>query len=144
LSIFTFSGPDGASSLGLGIEIDLFFGNILDVSDAERTFPRLRTSASIASYCPAGKYPKTNPQRATLHPFVSTVRKCFHGLCSAPTHRLKGGYEVYGLIDAAGVIPITVESLVSEWMHDWGNPKAGELVMEVYSRYGAMIGLGMQ
>ena len=41
----------------------------------------------------------------------------------------------------AGVVPITVESLVSEWMHDWGNPKAGELVKEVYSRYGYMIGL---
>ena len=40
----------------------------------------------------------------------------------------------------AGVIPITVESLVSEWMHDWMNPKAGELVKEVYSRYGYMIG----
>ena len=41
----------------------------------------------------------------------------------------------------AGVIPITLESLVSEWMHDWSNPKAGELVKEVYSKYGAMIGL---
>ena len=74
-------------------------------------------------------------------------------------HALKGGLEVYGLIDAAGdstpdahkygvermlqagVVPITLESLVSEWMHDWGNPKAGELVREVYSRYGYMIGL---
>jgi nicotinamidase-related amidase len=82
-------------------------------------------------------------------------------MCFAYTalHALKGGYEVYGLMDAAGdstrdahkygvkrmlqagVIPITVESLVSEWMHDWGNPKAGELVKEVYSKYGAMIGL---
>jgi nicotinamidase-related amidase len=82
-------------------------------------------------------------------------------MCFAYTalHALKEGYEVYGLIDAAGdstpdahrygvkrmlqagVIPITVESLVSEWMHDWGNPKAGELVKEVYSKYGAMIGL---
>ena len=35
----------------------------------------------------------------------------------------------------AGVIPITLESLVSEWMHDWGNPKTAELVKEVYSRY---------
>lgn len=61
----------------------------------------------------------------------------------------KDGYEVYGLIDAAGdltpdahrygvkrmlqagVVPITLESLVSEWMHDWNNPKAGELVKEV-------------
>ena len=64
-------------------------------------------------------------------------------MCFAYTaiHALKEGYEVYGLMDAAGdsthdahtygvkrmlqagVIPITVESLVSEWMHDWGNPK---------------------
>ena len=82
-------------------------------------------------------------------------------MCFAYTalHALKDGYEVYGLMDAAGdstsdaheygikrmlqagVIPITVESLVSEWMHDWGNPKAGELVKEVYSKYGAMIGM---
>ncbi len=73
-------------------------------------------------------------------------------------HAVKKGYEVYGLMDAAGdsthdahrygikrmiqagVIPITVESLVSEWMHDWGNPKTGELVKEVYSRYGYMLG----
>jgi nicotinamidase-related amidase len=83
-------------------------------------------------------------------------------MCFAYTalHGLKEGYEVYGLMDAAGdstpdahkygiermlqagVIPITVESLVSEWMHDWTNPKAGELVKEVYSRYGYMIGMG--
>jgi len=74
-------------------------------------------------------------------------------------HGLKEGHQVYGLIDAAGdsttdaheygvqrmlhagVIPITLESLVSEWMHDWENPKAAELVKEVYSKYGAMIGL---
>ncbi len=72
---------------------------------------------------------------------------------------MKEGYIVYGLTDAAGdstpdvhkygikrmiqagVIPTTVESLVSEWMHDWGNPKAGELIKGVYSKYGAMIGL---
>jgi nicotinamidase-related amidase len=82
---------------------------------------------------------------------------CF---CYTTLHALKEGYEVYGLMDAggdstpdahrygvermlqAGVIPITVESLVSEWMHDWANPKAGELVREVYSRYGYMIGMG--
>jgi nicotinamidase-related amidase len=82
-------------------------------------------------------------------------------MCFAYTalHALKEEYEVYGLIDAAGdstldahnygvkrmlqagVIPITLESLVSEWMHDWNNPKAGALVKEVYSKYGAMIGL---
>lgn len=74
-------------------------------------------------------------------------------------HALKDGYDVYGLMDAAGdstlpaheygvkrmlqagVIPITLESLVSEWMHDWNNPKSGELIEKVYSQYGAMIGL---
>ena len=83
-------------------------------------------------------------------------------MCFAYTalHGIREGYEVYGLMDAAGdstpdahrygiermlqagVIPVTVESLVSEWMHDWANPKAGELVKEVYSRYGYMIGMG--
>lgn len=82
-------------------------------------------------------------------------------MCFAYTalHALKEGYEAYGLMDAAGdstpeahhygikrmlqvgVVPITVESLVSEWMHDWTNPKVGELVTEVYSKYGAMIGM---
>ena len=74
-------------------------------------------------------------------------------------HAIKEGYDVYGLMDAAGdstvdghnyrikrmlkagVIPITLESLVSEWMHDWDNPKSGELIEKVYSKYGAMIGL---
>lgn len=83
---------------------------------------------------------------------------CF---CYTALHALREGYEVYGLMDAAGdstrvahafgikrmlqagVIPITVESLVSEWMHDWGNPKSMDLIKEVYSRYGAMLGLGM-
>ena len=40
-----------------------------------------------------------------------------------------------------GVVSITLESLVSEWMHDWLYPKSGDLVREVYSKYGAMIGL---
>jgi nicotinamidase-related amidase len=82
-------------------------------------------------------------------------------MCFAYTalHGLKKGFDVYGLMDAAGdstpdahkygiermlqagVIPITLESLVSEWMHDWGNPKSGDLVKEVYSKYGAMIGM---
>jgi nicotinamidase-related amidase len=82
-------------------------------------------------------------------------------MCFAYTaiHALREGYEVYGLIDAAGdstadahkygvermvqagVVPTTLECLVSEWMHDWNNPKSGELVKEVYSKYGAMIGL---
>jgi nicotinamidase-related amidase len=82
-------------------------------------------------------------------------------MCLAFTalHALREGYEVYGLIDAAGdstaeahaygvsrmvqagVVPMTLETLVSEWMHDWNNPKAGDLVKEVYTKYGALIGL---
>jgi nicotinamidase-related amidase len=73
-------------------------------------------------------------------------------------HAVKEGFDVYGLMDAAGdstreaheygvermlqvgVVPVTLEQLVSEWMHDWGNPKAGELVKQVYTQYGALIG----
>ena len=106
----------------------------------------------------------------TLNAFKKTGRKklvvsgLWTSMCFAYTalHGIREGYEVYGLMDAggdstpdahrygiermlqAGVVPITVESLVSEWMHDWANPKAGELVKEVYSRYGYMIGLGKQ
>jgi nicotinamidase-related amidase len=102
----------------------------------------------------------------TWNAFKKTGRKkvivsgLWTSMCFAYTalHALKEGYEVYGLMDAAGdstpdahkygikrmlqagVIPITTESLVSEWMHDWGNPKWMELVQEVYSKYGAMIG----
>jgi nicotinamidase-related amidase len=82
-------------------------------------------------------------------------------MCFAYTaiHGLHEGFEVYGLIDAAGddssdahnygvqrmlqvgVVPITLIALVSEWMHDWANPKAGELKKEVYSKYDAMLGM---
>ena len=40
-----------------------------------------------------------------------------------------------------GVIPLTLESLVSERMHDWDNTKSSELVNEVYNIYVSMIGL---
>lgn len=102
----------------------------------------------------------------TWNAFKRTGRKklvvsgLWTSMCFAYTalHALKEGYQVYGLIDAAGdstpeahkygvkrmlqagVVPITLESLVSEWMHGWNNPKASELVREVYSKYGAMIG----
>lgn len=71
---------------------------------------------------------------------------------------VRQGYEVYGLMDAAGdstveahkygikrmlqvgVVPLTLEALVSEWMHDWNNPKADDLIKDVYTQFGAMIG----
>ena len=81
---------------------------------------------------------------------------CF---CFSAMHAVREGFEVYGLMDAAGdstpaahkfgvkrmlqfgVIPVTLEALVSEWMHGWDNPKSGELIEEVYSHYGYMLGL---
>ena len=82
-------------------------------------------------------------------------------MCFAYTamHAIKEGYEVYGLMDAVGdaskcahkngikrmlqvgVVPITLLSLVSEWMHDWNNTKSSELVKEVYSKFEAMLGM---
>lgn len=74
-------------------------------------------------------------------------------------HALKEGFEVYGLMDSAGdstpdahlygvkrmlqagVVPVTLVQLTSEWMHDWANPKAGELMKEVYSKFDAMLGM---
>jgi nicotinamidase-related amidase len=81
---------------------------------------------------------------------------CF---CFTALHALKEGLDVYGLMDAsgdstpsaykygvkrmmqAGVVPVTMEALVSEWMHDWNNPKSGDLIKDVYSHFGAMLGL---
>jgi len=41
----------------------------------------------------------------------------------------------------AGIIPITWETITSEWMHDWNNPKVPDLVKEVYSKYDVMLGM---
>jgi len=82
-------------------------------------------------------------------------------MCFAFTalHGLREGMDVYGLMDAAGdathdahkygikrmlqagVIPITWETITSEWMHDWGNPKVPDLVKEVYGKYDVMLGI---
>ena len=74
-------------------------------------------------------------------------------------HAVREGLTVHALVDAlgdsnkdahkygikrmlaAGVIPVTLEQVTSEWMHDWNNPKAGDLVKRVYSQHGAMLGL---
>ncbi len=102
----------------------------------------------------------------TWNAFLHTGRRkvvlagLWTSMCFAYTaiHAVKAGYEVYGLMDAAGdstleahkygikrmlqvgVVPLTLEALVSEWMHDWDNPKSGDLVKDVYTQYGAMIG----
>ena len=85
-------------------------------------------------------------------------------MCFAFTalHALRDGLEVYGLIDAggdatvaaheygvkrmvqAGVVPLTWMPLVSDWMHDWGNPKVDELKEQVRGRYDAMLAMQTQ
>ena len=82
-------------------------------------------------------------------------------MCFAFTalHGIEAGFEVYGLIDAAGdatvdahnygqqrmyqagVVPITWMPLVSHWMHDWGNPKAGDLKDEVFGAYDVVLAM---
>ncbi|MDD5340773.1 MAG: isochorismatase family protein, partial [Candidatus ainarchaeum sp.] len=80
-------------------------------------------------------------------------------MCFAYTaiHGVREGLDVYGLMDAAGdaspdahkygikrmlqagVVPTTCMSLISEWMHDWGNPKAGELKERAYGKFDALM-----
>lgn len=80
-------------------------------------------------------------------------------MCFAYTaiHGVREGLDVYGLMDAAGdashdahkygvkrmlqagVVPITCLALISEWMHDWSNPKAGELKEKAYGKFDAML-----
>jgi len=134
-------------------------GNFLE--DVTKIFPGMEVYARAVPSFDAfedektyGALKKTGRKKIVVSGLWTSM--CF---CYTALHALRDGYEVYGLMDAAGdstpdahrygvkrmfqagVTPITVESLVSEWMHDWTNPKAGDLVKEVYSRYGYMIGL---
>ncbi len=81
-------------------------------------------------------------------------------MCMALTalRALREGYNVFGVMDAsssesvdaynmavkrmiqAGVVPCTWMQVISEWMHSWQNPKAGELYMKVYSTYNGYFG----
>jgi nicotinamidase-related amidase len=132
------------------------------IAEISRLFPGHEVFARVVLSFDAFEDEKTwNAFKATERKKL-VVSGLWTSMCFAYTalHGLREGFEVYGLIDAAGdstpdahrygiermlqagVIPITLEALVSEWMRDWGNPKSMELVKEVYSRYGAMIGLG--
>ena len=61
------------------------------------------------------------------------------GYSTPDTHK----YGIKRMLEV-GVIPITVESLVSEWMLARSNPKSMEIISEMYSHYGYLNGLGMQ
>ncbi|MEV0246830.1 isochorismatase family protein [Nocardia sp. NPDC050712] len=74
-------------------------------------------------------------------------------------HALRGGFEVYGVLDAAGdmsaqahdcavrrmvqagVVPVTWMQVTSEWMDNWANPKSGELIAQVYAEYNVTMGM---
>lgn len=98
--------------------------------------------------------------KATRHKKL-VISGLWTSMCFAFTalHALREGMDVYGLMDAAGdatkgahkygikrmlqagVIPITWETITSEWMHDWNNPKVSELKKEVYGKYDVMLGM---
>jgi nicotinamidase-related amidase len=97
---------------------------------------------------------KTNRSKIVISGLWTSISFTYTAL-----HAVKRKYDVYALIEAAGdstleahdigvkrmiqagVIPVTLESLISEWMHDWDNTKSSELVNEVYNSYVSMIGL---
>jgi nicotinamidase-related amidase len=78
-------------------------------------------------------------------------------MCFAFTalHGLREGFDVFGVMDAAGsespdahntavqrmiqagVVPCTWMQTASEWMNNWGNPKAGQLLQDVYNKHSA-------
>lgn len=73
-------------------------------------------------------------------------------------HGLRAGFDVFGVMDAAGsetlyahnmavermiqagVVPCTWMQTVSEWMNNWQNPKAGDMYMKVYRVYSGFFG----
>jgi len=136
-------------------------GNGEFIKEISEIFPKMKVIAR--------KMPSFDAleEEAVLKAVKKTGRKkivisgLWTSMCFAFTalHALREGMDVYGLIDAAGdstkdahrygvermlqagVIPITWETVTSEWMHDWNNPKAGRLVKEVYSKYDVMLGM---
>jgi isochorismate hydrolase len=82
------------------------------------------------------------------------------GMCMSLTalRGLREGFDVFGVMDTAasesldahnmavqrmiqaGIVPCTWMQTVSEWMHSWQNPKAGELYTKVYRAYNGFFG----
>jgi nicotinamidase-related amidase len=99
--------------------------------------------------------------KAVLDAVMQTGRKqlvlsgLWTSMCFAfsALHGLREGFDVFGVMDVAGsespeahkmaiermiqagVVPCTWMQVISEWMNNWNNPKAGELVMNVYRKY---------
>ncbi|MBN9482132.1 MAG: hypothetical protein BGO70_16300 [Bacteroidetes bacterium 43-93] len=82
-------------------------------------------------------------------------------MCFAHTalHGLRDGYDVFGVVDAAGgeskeshdmavlrmiqagVVPVTWEQVVAEWMKTWKNPKAGQIEQDVFAAHNAFMSM---
>lgn len=82
-------------------------------------------------------------------------------MCFAHTalHGLRAGYDVFGVVDAAGgesrdshnmavlrmiqagVVPVTWEQVVAEWMKTWKNPKAAQIEQDVFAAHNAFMSM---
>ena len=136
-------------------------GNGEFIKEITDIFPKLKVIArKMPSFDALEEETVSKAVKATGHNKL-VVSGLWTSMCFAFTalHGLREGMDVYGLMDAAGdatrdahkygikrmiqagVIPITWETITSEWMHDWGNLKVGELVKEVYGKYDVMLGI---
>lgn len=130
-----------------------FFPSIADVVPDSKIYQRSVPGFDALEDGPFAAALKTTGRRKVI------VAGLWTSMCFAYTalHALRDGYEAYGLMDAAGdasveahrygidrmvqagVVPTTWMPLVSEWMHDWANPKAGQLSTEVYGAYDPLL-----
>lgn len=136
-------------------------GNGEFIKEIAGLFPKLKVIArKLPSFDALEEEAVLIAVKATGHKKL-VVSGLWTSMCFAFTalHGLREGMDVYGLMDAAGdatrdahkygikrmlqagVIPITWETITSEWMHDWGNPKVPELKKEVYGKYDVMLGM---
>ena len=136
-------------------------GNGEFVKEITDLFPKLKVIArKLPSFDAFEEEAVLEAVKATKHNKL-VVSGLWTSMCFAFTalHGLREGMDVYGLMDAAGdathdahkygikrmlqagVMPITWETITSEWMHDWTNPKVPELKKEVYGKYDVMLGM---
>jgi nicotinamidase-related amidase len=136
-------------------------GNGEFIKEITDLFPKLKVIArKMPSFDALEEKAVLEAVKATGHKKL-VVSGLWTSMCFAFTslHGLREGMDVYGLMDAAGdathdahkfgikrmlqagVIPITWETITSEWMHDWGNPNVPELKKEVYDKYDVMLGI---
>lgn len=152
-----------ASILGVPTVLTSIFpeGNGEFIKEITDLFPKLKVHArKMPSFDALEDGAVSAAVKATGHKKL-VVSGLWTSMCFAFTalHGLREGMDVYGLMDAAGdatkdahkygikrmlqagVVPITWETITSEWMHDWGNPKVPELKKEVYGKYDVMLGM---